>query len=53
MFNLQKTFTHQLLLKLQDQLLASQHVVNALLGEFANIDNVYESYKATIKSAVQ
>ena len=26
---------------------------NVLLDEFANIDNIYESYKPTIKSAVQ
>ena len=53
MFNRQKTLAHQLLVTLQDQLLASQLVVNALLDEFANIDNIYESYKPTIKSAVQ
>ena len=52
MFNWQKTLAHQLLVKLQDQPLASQLVVNDLLDEFANIDNIYESYKPTIKSAV-
>ena len=50
MFNRQKTLAHQL--KLQDELLACQLVVNALLDEFANIDNTYESYKHTIKSEV-
>ena len=53
MFNRQKTLAHQLLVKLQDQLLASQLVVYILLDEFVNIDNIYESYKPTIKSAVQ
>ena len=52
MFNQQKTLAHQLLVKLQDQLLASQHVVNALTDEFANMGNIYESYRPTIKSAV-
>ena len=49
MFNRQKTLAHQLLVKLQGQLLASQPVVNTLLDGFANIDNIY---KPTIKSAV-
>ena len=53
MFNQQKTSAHQLLVKLQDQLLASQLVVNALLDEFANMDSIYESYKPIMKSAVQ
>ena len=53
MFNRQKTLAHQLLVKLQDQPLASQLVVNAFLVEFANIDNTSESYKPIIKSAVQ
>ena len=44
MFNWQKTLVHQLLAKLQDQLLASQLLVNAFLDEFANIDNICESY---------
>ena len=39
-------------MKLQDQLLASQLVVNTLLDEFANIDNIYEPYRPTTKSAV-
>ena len=52
MFNLQKTLAHQLLGKLHDLLLASQLVVNVLINEFANIDNIYESYRPTIKSAV-
>ena len=53
MFNQQRTLAHQLLVKLQDQLLASQLVVSALLDEFAKIDNIYEPYKTTLKSAVQ
>ena len=52
MFNRQKTIAHQLLVKLQDQPLASQLVVNALMDKFASIDNIYESYRPTIKSAV-
>ena len=52
MFNQQKTIVHQMLVKLQDQLLAFQPVVNALLDEFANRDNIYESYRPIIKSAV-
>ena len=51
-FSQQKTLAHQLLVKLQDQLLTSQLVVNALLDEFANTDNIYESYRCTIKSIV-
>ena len=52
MFNRQKTLAHQLLVKLQDQLLTSQLVVNPLIEEFANIYNIYESYRPTTKSAV-
>ena len=52
MFNWQKTLAHQLLVKLQNQLLASQLVVNALMDESANIDNIYESYRPTKKSAL-
>ena len=53
MFNYQKTLPHQLLVKLQDQKLASQLVLNALLVEFSSIDSIYESYRPTILSAVQ
>ena len=53
MFNRQKTLAHQLPVKPQVQPLASQLLVNALLNELVNIDNIYESYKPTIKSAVQ
>ena len=53
MVNYQKTLTHQLLVKLHDQLLASQLVLNACLDEFFNKDNIYESYKPTIRPAVQ
>ena len=45
MFNHKKTLAHQLLLKLQGQLLASQLVLNVLLEEFSNIESIYESYK--------
>ena len=41
-----------MVVKLQDQLLASQLVVNALMDKFANIDNICKSYRPTIKSAV-
>ena len=34
-------------------MLASQLVLNALLDKFSNIENIYESYKPTIRSAVQ
>ena len=50
MFNRQKTLAHQLLVKLQYQLVESQVRVIALPDEFANIDNIYESYKPTIES---
>ena len=53
MFNCQKTLAHQLLVKLQDQPLASQLVLSAPLDEFSNIDSIYELYKPTIRSAVQ
>ena len=53
MFNQWKTIAHLLLVKLHDQMLASQLVVNARMDEFANIDNIYGSYRPTIKSAVQ
>ena len=52
-FNCQKTLAHQLLVKLQGQLLASHFVLNALLDEFSNINSIYKSYKPTIWSAVQ
>ena len=53
MFNCQKTLVHQLLVKLQGQLLESHFVLNALLDEFSNFDGIYKSYKPTIQSAVQ
>ena len=53
MFNRQKTLLHQLLVKFQDQPLVSQLVADALLDEFASIDNIYESYKPTIESALR
>ena len=53
MINHWKTLAHQLLVKLQDQLLASQLVLKALLNEFSNMDSYYESYKPTIQTAVQ
>ena len=51
-FHHQKTLTHQLLVNLQVQPLASHFVLNALLGEFSNTDIIYYSYKQTIWSAV-
>ena len=53
LFNCQKTLAHQLLVKLQDQLLVSNFVLSALLDEFSIIDSLYKSYKPTIWSAVQ
>ena len=53
MFNCQQTLVHQLLVKLQDQPLAFQLVPSALLDEFSNIGNVYESYEPTMRSTVQ
>ena len=53
MFNQQKTSPHQLLVKLQNQPLASQLLINALMDKFNNTKNTYESYRPTIKSAVQ
>ena len=53
MINSQKTLAHQLLAKLQDQPLASQLILNALLHEFSNIDSSYETYKPVIRSTVQ
>ena len=50
--HVQPTEGPKLMVKLQDQLLVSQLAVSSLLDEFANIDNIYESYKLTIKSAV-
>ena len=52
MFHHQKTLVHQLLVKLQDQLLASHFILNALLDDFSNIDSIYKSYKPTIQLAV-
>ena len=48
MFNSQKTLAHQLLVKLQDQLLASQLLLNALLDEFSNTDSIHESHRPII-----
>ena len=52
MFSLQKSLAHQLLVKLWDQPLASKLVVNVLMDKSANIDNIYKSYRPTIKAAV-
>ena len=48
-----ENLSSSVLVKLQGQLPTSQLVINALLDEFANIDDIYEFYKPTIKSAVQ
>ena len=53
MFNCQKTLAHQLLAKLQGQLLASHFLINVLLVEFSDIECIYKSYKPTIWLAVQ
>ena len=53
MFNHQKALAHELLMKLQYQPFASNFILNALLGEFTNIDSIYQSYKLTIKMAIQ
>ena len=41
MFSHQKTLAHQLLVKLQSQLLASYSVLNALLDEFSNRQHLW------------
>ena len=53
MFNHQKALAHELLMKLQCRPLASNFVLNTLLGEFTNIDNIYQSYKPTIQMTKQ
>ena len=52
MFNHQKALAQELLVKLQQQpftYIAS----NALLGEFSNIGNIYQSYEPIIWRAIQ
>ena len=53
MFNHQKALAHQLLMKLQHQMFTSNIVLNALLGEFINIDSIYQLYRPTIQMAIQ
>ena len=53
MFNHQKALADDLLMKLQFQPFASNTVLNALLGEFTNLDSIYQLYKLTIQMAIQ
>ena len=53
MFNCQNALAHELLMKLQCQSFASNFILNALIGEFTNIDSIYQSYKLTIPMAIQ
>ena len=53
MFYHQKALAHELLMKLQYQTFASIFVLNAVLGEFTNIDSIYQSYIPTIQVAIQ
>ena len=52
MFKHQKTLAHELLMKLQCQPFASNFMLNALLGEFTNIDSSYQSYDSTMQRAI-
>ena len=52
MFNNKKALAHELL-KLQCQPFTSNIIFNALLGEFSNINSIYQSYKSTIQMAKQ
>ena len=46
MFNHQKALAHELQF-------ASNFMLNALLGEFSNIHNIYQMYEPTIQAAIQ
>ena len=52
-FNHQKTSAHQLLMKLQHQLLTSNFILNPLLEEFTSIDSIYQLYRPTMQMAIQ
>ena len=53
MFNCQKALAHELLMKLQCQPFATYFILNALLGEFTNIESIYQLHKPTIQMAIQ
>ena len=40
-------------MKLQHQPFTLNFIINALLGEFTNIDSIYQSYRPTIWMAIQ
>ena len=52
-FNLNKALAQELLIKLQQQLYVFNFMVNALLGEFSHIENIYQSYEPIILTAIQ
>ena len=53
MFNYQKALAQELLMRLQCQPFASNFMLNALLGEFSNINNIYKSFEPMIEIAIQ
>ena len=53
MFNHQKALAHKVLMKLQCQPFTSNFMHNALLGEFTNIDSIYQLYQPTIQTTIQ
>ena len=53
MFNCQRKIAQELLIKLQQQLFASNFMFNALLREFSNIENIYQSYEPAIQTTIQ
>ena len=53
LFKCQKALAHELLMKLQCQPFISNFIFNALLGEFTNINSIYQSYKPSIWMAIQ
>ena len=53
MLNHQKAPAHELLMKLQCQPFTSNFILNALIGEFTNIDSIYQLYKPIIWMAIQ
>ena len=53
MFNCQKALSQELLMRLQCQPVASNFVLNALLGEVSSINNIYLSYEPIIQTAIQ
>ena len=53
MFNPLKALAEELLMRLQHQPFASNFVLNALLGEFSNVNNIYKSYEPIKQTAVE